>query len=298
MGHRGRTARRAGALALVAFFALVQAAPMAAAGSSGAGGTPAVAAPDAKIERGLLKALETKAVDRFIVEFTAKANLAGAARIVDRTKRTRTVFDSLRKTATTAQVGARAVVARTPGARAESYWLTNVMLVHGDAALATKLAALPSVRVVRQEKVFPLVKPIDPKVVVDVGETPEWGVAKIGADQVWAEGITRPGRRRRDDRHRRRLHPPRPRRALPRQQRRRLVHPRLQLVGPDRHLRRRALRQRRPRHPHDGHDRRRRRPRPVHARHRRRPGRRVDRGQGLRGLRLQRGRRCCRRASS
>jgi subtilisin family serine protease len=193
MGHRGRTARRAGALALVAFFALVQAAPIAAVGSSAASGTRTAAAPDAKIERGLLKALETKAVDRFIVEFTARANLAGAARIVDRTKRTRTVFDSLRKTATTTQVGARVVVARTPGARAESFWLTNVMLVHGDAALATKLAALPSVRVVRQEKVFPLVKPIDPKVVVEVGESPEWGVAKIGADQVWAEGITGQG---------------------------------------------------------------------------------------------------------
>ncbi len=128
-----------------------------------------------------------------MVEFTTKANLTGAAQVKDRAQRGQLVFDSLRKTAVSAQVAARTAVGRTKGARAESFWLSNVMLVHGDAALATKLAALPSVRTVRKEKVYPLVKPIAPQVVVDAGETPGWGVAKIGADQVWAEGITGAG---------------------------------------------------------------------------------------------------------
>ncbi len=194
MAHRRVSAGRVGALFLVGFFALVQAAPVAGAGLAPGGGPAAATAPsDAKIERGLIKALQTGAADRFVVEFTTKANLTGAAQVKDRAQRGQLVFDSLRKTAVSAQVAARTAVGRTKGARAESFWLSNVMLVHGDAALATKLAALPSVRTVRKEKVYPLVKPIAPKVVVDAGETPEWGVTKIGADQVWAEGITGAG---------------------------------------------------------------------------------------------------------
>ena len=194
MGHRRVSAGRVGVLFLAGFFALVQAAPVAGAGSATGGSRVSGAAPaDAKIERGLIKALETGATDRFVVEFATKASLAGAAQVKDRTRRGQLVLDSLRKTAASAQATARAAVARTTGARAESFWLSNVMLVHGDAALATKLAALQGVRTVRQEKVYPLVKPVAPQVVVQVGETPEWGVAKIGADKVWADGITGAG---------------------------------------------------------------------------------------------------------
>ena len=135
MGQRGSSARRIGALVLAGFFALVQAAPAGAAGL-GAAVTPIAAQPtDAKIERGLVKALQSGAVDRFVVEFAARPNLAAAARIKDRTRRGQSVYDTLRRTATTSQVAARTIVARTPGAHADSYWLTNVLLVHGDAVL-------------------------------------------------------------------------------------------------------------------------------------------------------------------
>ncbi len=200
MGHRAVSTRRVGALFLAGLFALVQALPATAAGpaagsGTGAGSGSALGAtpPEAKIERGLIKALETRSTDRFIVEFTARADLSAASRIADRTRRGATVFSALRRTAASAQTTARALVARTKGSRAESYWLTNVLLVHGDAGLATKLAALPTVRKVRAEKVYPLVQPIDPKLVVAADAAPGWGVAKIRADQVWAEGITGQG---------------------------------------------------------------------------------------------------------
>jgi subtilisin family serine protease len=194
MGHRAVWARRAATLALAGFLALVQALPTAAAGSAAGGRGPSTGAPPAAtIEPGLLKALDSGAVDRFIVEFIARADLRAASRILDRTRRGQTVYDALRRTAATAQVTARALVTRTPGAKADSFWLTDVMLVHGDAALAAKLAVLPTVRTVRREKSYPLVKPLDPKVVLAAGPAPEWGIAKIGADQVWAEGITGQG---------------------------------------------------------------------------------------------------------
>ena len=196
MGHRSVTAQRFVALVLAAFFALIQATPAAAVGTvparGGSGTSPAPGAAS-KLETGLVRALQTGTTDRFVVEFTAQANLSGASRIVDRTLRGQTVFDALRRTASTSQVSARALIARTTGARAQSFWLTNVLVVRGDAALATRLAGLPSVRRVRQERIYPLRDPIDPKVVLAADPTPEWGIAKIGADQAWAEGITGQG---------------------------------------------------------------------------------------------------------
>ena len=141
---------------------------------------------------------------------------------------------------------------------------------------------------VRAERTFPLVEPVERHAVaIADDEPPPWGMTKIGADDVWADGITRQRRRGRQHRHRRRLHARGARRAVPREPRGDL-RPRLLLVGPHGDLRRRPLRQRPARHAHDGHDGRWRRPRTVHAGHRRRAGRELDRREGVRGLLLQR----------
>jgi subtilisin family serine protease len=68
------------------------------------------------------------------------------------------------------------------------------MLVKGGAALAERLALLPGVKAVRAERTFPLVKPVKQRLNVEpnVGN-PEWGITQIGADEVWADGITGQG---------------------------------------------------------------------------------------------------------
>ena len=261
-----------------------------------AGESPGSGAASAPIAKGLVAALNSETIDRFVVQFGAKADLDGAAKTKGYVKRGRAVLDSLTSTAKQSQAAGLAL-AKKSGAKAKTYWLTNQMVVKGDAKLAKQFAKLKGVTKVRALKTYPLVKPVETKaaILAVVGD-PEWGVDKIRADRGVGRRHPRPGRRGRERRHGRRLHAPGARRPVPRQPRRRHVRPRLQLVGPDRHLRRRAVRQRGSRHAHDGHDGRRRRPRPVHAGHRRRARRATwIAAKGCEELRLLRGRAALRR---
>ena len=172
-------------VALVVAIGPVSAAP----GGSGAATDEMRRDDPAPIEDGLLARLETGAADSFVVEFDAEANLSRARRISDSDARGRAVVAALQATARS-QSAAIALVESTEGARAESYWLRNSLIVTGPAELARRLARLPGVTEVRAERLFPLVKPVDTNaIVLAAGSEPEWGVAKIGADAVWEQGI-------------------------------------------------------------------------------------------------------------
>ncbi|OGN81370.1 MAG: hypothetical protein A2X23_09030 [Chloroflexi bacterium GWC2_73_18] len=173
------------AVILVALFVLAQVVAASPAGTDPS--TAPLSAAAAKIDKGLLQKLE-KEPGRFVVEFEAKADLQGAGKIKDHGQRGRFVYDQLTGTATKSQAAAVALV-RKEQARARSYWLTNVMVVEGDARLATKLAALPGVGAIRPEKTYPLVTPVATAPAILAVAGPEWGVAKIRADAAWAEGI-------------------------------------------------------------------------------------------------------------
>ena len=183
--------RRAFAFLFAAVLVVGQVASAAAAGQGRS--APGTSAPGAaRIDGGLLKALAAGTTDRFVVEFGAKTDLSGAAKIKDRTKKGAFVLDNLRKTAAKSQGAARAEVAKAKGARAESYWLANSMIVHGDAALAKKLGTLAGVTAIRPERIYPLVKPVPASAVI-AAVAPEWGIDKVRAPQVWADGITGQG---------------------------------------------------------------------------------------------------------
>jgi subtilisin family serine protease len=160
-------------------------------GSAFAAAPPATRS--APIDRGLLKQLEAGPA-RFIVEFSARPDLRGAAKLRDHGKRVGFVVDRLKSTAKTSQAEALAVAKATKGANPRSYWLANRLLVTGDAKLAARLAKLPGVASIEPTKIYPLVKPVaTATAILAAAGDPEWGVAKIGADQVWAEGITGSG---------------------------------------------------------------------------------------------------------
>ena len=159
----------------------------------GARSAPAPSAPGesaAPIQKGLLDKLRAGETDTFIVEFGARPNLDRAHDIKDFRARGRFVMKAL-VDASAVQGQAIGLVKRTPGARSQSFWLRNTLVVTGGSAdLARRLAALPGVTSVRAEKVYPLVKPVETRaaVLAEAGD-PEWGVEKIGADAVWVEGI-------------------------------------------------------------------------------------------------------------
>lgn len=153
---------------------------------------PAAAPPEpaAAVEKGLLDKLAKGELTTFVVEFAATADTAPAKKIKDFEKRGRYVLDKLVVTAAASQKEAKAVVKATKGARGTSYWLTNVLVVEGDAKLAAKLAKLEGVSAVRAPKVFPLVKPVKTAAaILAAAGDPEWGVAKINAPDAWADGI-------------------------------------------------------------------------------------------------------------
>ena len=184
--------RRGFAAVIAAGLLITQVAGVAAAAGAGASGSASGTA--APIEGKLQRDLAAGRAKKIVVEFSAKADLKPAAKVKDRDKRGQAVVDALTSTAGASQRGAVAAAAKVRGVDATSYWLTNVLVVEGDAAtlskLATTLAKDPAVARVRAERSYPLIQPIDPKVAVlaAAGE-PEWGVAKIGADTAWADGI-------------------------------------------------------------------------------------------------------------
>ena len=184
--------RRGLAVAITAMVFITQIAGVSA--STRGSTAPAAAASAAPIDRTLQRELAAGRAHRIVVEFKGQADLRAAAKVKDRTARGQAVIDALTATAGSAQRASKATAAKVKGITATSYWLSNVMVVDGSSAalasLAATLAKDPNVSAVRGERIYPLVKPLDPKVaILAAAGTPEWGVAKIRADVAWAQGI-------------------------------------------------------------------------------------------------------------
>ena len=100
----------------------------------GSGGV-ATAAP---IQKGLLQNLDSGKVDKFVVEFASKADLAAASKVKGHTARGKAVLDALTTNARKSQFAAQAL-ANKSGIKAKSYWLYNEMIVHGTAKQASQI---------------------------------------------------------------------------------------------------------------------------------------------------------------
>lgn len=125
----------------------------------------------------------------FLVVLRAQADLAAAARMAQ-AERGPFVFGRLQETAQRTQAGLRALLDQ----RAIPYrpfYLVNALVVTGDRALLTELAARPEVaRIVAN----PIVRAdLPPPVLTALTACPatvEWNVQKVNADDVWALGYT------------------------------------------------------------------------------------------------------------
>lgn len=180
--------------AVVALFLVVAQVATVAAAPVGQGIVGARAGAAAPIDKDLQRDLKAGTATKILVEFDAKANLNAAKKIKERVKRGNAVIAALQTTADASQKTAKATVAKTKGAKATSYWLTNVLVVEGNAKtlekLAGQLAKQKGVTSIRAPRVYPLVKPVETSVAILAAEgEPEWGVGKIRADEAWADGV-------------------------------------------------------------------------------------------------------------
>ena len=158
-------------------------------------GTRATTAPKvngpAPIADGLLARLGEDGAGRFVVEFSAEADLGAAARVRGHAARGQAVVDRLRATADAAQAEVRALVRRNEGARFEGFWLRNVAIVTGSASIAERIAEMPGVEEVREERAMPLVVPVATEAAT--GDERPWGLDAIGAPAAWERGVVGSG---------------------------------------------------------------------------------------------------------
>jgi subtilisin family serine protease len=128
---------------------------------------------------------------RLVVELGARADLGRARNIGDWGARGSFVADTLRANAEQSHRGVLDAVGRTPGAKARPFWIRNSVIVEGATPeLREQLSRLPGVQSVREEHSFEIEEPINPKqAILAAAGSPEWGVAKVGADQAWDRGV-------------------------------------------------------------------------------------------------------------
>ena len=148
------------------------------------------AAPPAKVGPLVWEATASGEAE-FLVILAEQADLSAAANIPNREARLRHVYDTLRETALRSQAPLRAELDRA-GVSYRSFYVANLLVVQGDRALVTRLAARsdvariganPRVRQALPEPQFDLNRLLTPQGI-------EWGVARVNADDVWALGYT------------------------------------------------------------------------------------------------------------
>ncbi len=144
-----------------------------------------------KVSPELLAKVERGGQYAFIVEMKKQADLSDLQQLHGKEKKARAVFERLRLSAKESQASIRSFLQqrRQPY---RSFWVLSALALKGDEELIKTLASREDVAYVHD----------DPQVVVEQpliaasSRSPEdlpWGLSMIGADQVWALGITGEG---------------------------------------------------------------------------------------------------------
>ena len=153
--------------------------------------TPTPTPREDKVEPGLRNSILAAPEGHadFLVYLTAQADLEQAYEIEDWAERGQFVFDTLRETARTSQSGLLQSLSAQRAAggvvQYESYFIINAIGVRGGLAALDALAERPEVAFIESMKQYSIPEPIPGS---DIGTAAvEWGVQRIGANQVWTE---------------------------------------------------------------------------------------------------------------
>jgi subtilisin family serine protease len=138
----------------------------------------------------------------FLVVLRDQADLSGAASIRDREERLRFVYESLTSQAEASQGNLRASLAAR-GVAHRPFWITNMIEVSGDRALAEELSLRPEVARIAPNRSFarppePALQPEDVTIPSSSLRSSSFtdaqpNVALVGAPLLWDRGITGEG---------------------------------------------------------------------------------------------------------
>ncbi|NJA56885.1 S8 family serine peptidase [Streptomyces sp. NEAU-H3] len=146
------------------------------------------AAPTTTPDPALSRAFAKSDKASFFVVLKDRADLSGARGRSSHAARAGNAFEKLRATADTAQAPLRAWLDKRKVGH-QDYWIANTVQVTGDKELAATLAARSDVARVVPDHHYALddIETSDARVTSSRtdADTPEWGVADIGADKVW-----------------------------------------------------------------------------------------------------------------
>lgn len=152
---------------------------------------PQMRFPSNKVEPGLAEFIRSSEAGQatFLVYLTTQADLSPAFRVQDRDTRGDFVFQTLLETAQGTQAELISYLQSQQSAGTVSafrpFYIVNAISVTASLDVLNDLAARPDVAYIESEKVFQIPDPIPAD---DLSlEAIEWGIAKIGADQVWSE---------------------------------------------------------------------------------------------------------------
>ena len=117
-----------------------------------------------------------------------------AKKVKERTKRGAAVLKALRTPRTHPSGPPKPPSPRPRASKATTYWLTNVLVVEGDAKtldkVAKQLAKVSGVTSIRAPKIYPLVKPVETSVAILAAAGDRSGASRrSGADEAWADGV-------------------------------------------------------------------------------------------------------------
>ena len=153
-----------------------------------------IAAPPAAVAPQVWDATADGGETGFLVILAEQANLGAIAVRSSREARLRYVYDALREVALRSQVPLRAEL-DAAGVDYRPFYVVNMLLVTGDRALVTRLAARPEVARIaanpRVRQVLPESQPSGAGLLAPQGV--EWNVAHVNADDVWTLGYTGQG---------------------------------------------------------------------------------------------------------
>ncbi|RKR91793.1 subtilisin family serine protease [Micromonospora pisi] len=153
---------------------------------------PASARPDTdarthlpRVDAQVTQALDRQGSTTFWVMFDQTADLSGADRIADWGERGRHVTNRLRAAAQRSQAPVQATLTAR-GAKVESFWAANALLVTGDRTALDAVASRTDVQTIAAPRTYRVPRPTA-TATTDEDDPVAWNIEMIHADRVWQE---------------------------------------------------------------------------------------------------------------